>query len=186
MLPIPNNATIPQLVEAANSLINTVGSAVESVFLPPGTTGTFVPENNSQAFRRVLLVIPGSGGYTAAFQDAAFSVGSLILVRVPQTLSGGPVLVGPDIGTVDGSARATLTAPGASVTLTKRGTGDWTMISATTSLTSSTAPGLVQFPSTISTNTTLPANSNALTVGPLTIQSGVTLTIPEGQRLAIV
>jgi hypothetical protein len=39
---------------------------------------------------------------------------------------------------------------------------------------------------TISTNYTIGTNNNALSAGPITINSGVSVTIPSGSRWAIV
>lgn len=39
---------------------------------------------------------------------------------------------------------------------------------------------------TISTSTTLPTGENALTIGPVTVQSGVTVTVPSGQRWVVI
>lgn len=39
---------------------------------------------------------------------------------------------------------------------------------------------------TISSNLTIPANTNAMLAGPLTIASGVTLTVSSGSGLAVV
>jgi len=49
------------------------------------------------------------------------------------------------------------------------------------------APGVPVYENTqtISTNYTITAGSSAMCCGPITIASGVTLTIPSGSRLAI-
>jgi hypothetical protein len=49
------------------------------------------------------------------------------------------------------------------------------------------APGVPVYENTqtISTNYAIPAGSSAMSVGPITIASGVTVTIPSGSRWAI-
>lgn len=41
-------------------------------------------------------------------------------------------------------------------------------------------------PSTLNNNYTLTAGTNALVVGPLTVADGVSITVPDGQRLVII
>ena len=50
----------------------------------------------------------------------------------------------------------------------------------------STTKGLYEMANTISTNYTIGTNNNALSAGPITINSGVSVTIPSGSRWAIV
>lgn len=38
---------------------------------------------------------------------------------------------------------------------------------------------------TVTTNITVPAGQNAVSVGPITVNSGITVTIPSGQRWVI-
>lgn len=40
--------------------------------------------------------------------------------------------------------------------------------------------------STLNTNYTLTAGTNALVVGPLTVADGFSITVPDGQRLVII
>ena len=49
------------------------------------------------------------------------------------------------------------------------------------------APGVPVYENTqtISSNYTIPTGSSAMSVGPITIASGVTVTIPSGSRWAI-
>lgn len=49
------------------------------------------------------------------------------------------------------------------------------------------APGVPVYENTqtISSNYTIPTGSSAMSVGPITISSGVTVTIPSGSRWAI-
>jgi hypothetical protein len=41
-------------------------------------------------------------------------------------------------------------------------------------------------PTTISANYTLPTNYNAMTAGPITVASGVTVTVPSGSTWTVV
>jgi hypothetical protein len=55
--------------------------------------------------------------------------------------------------------------------------------SAITSAVSNTA--IIYFPDSIVSNTTFSANTNGLSVGPITIPSGISVTLPTGQRWVI-
>ena len=50
----------------------------------------------------------------------------------------------------------------------------------------STSKSLYEMANTISTNYTITAGNNAMSAGPITINSGVSVTIPSGSRWAIV
>jgi hypothetical protein len=39
---------------------------------------------------------------------------------------------------------------------------------------------------TITTNYTITANSNAMTAGPVTVNSGITVTVPSGSRWVVI
>jgi len=71
------------------------------------------------------------------------------------------------------TATGTVTAASASVT------GNATVVGTTQSLAFYNL-------NTISSNLTIPANTNAMLAGPLTIASGVTVTVSSGSGLAIV
>jgi hypothetical protein len=46
--------------------------------------------------------------------------------------------------------------------------------------------GIVLNSNTISANFTLPANTNGVSVGPITINSGVSVTVPSGARYVVI
>ena len=45
---------------------------------------------------------------------------------------------------------------------------------------------IVEFNTTITANTTLTTGMNAMSVGPITIQTGKSVTVPTGQRWVII
>ena len=51
--------------------------------------------------------------------------------------------------------------------------------------TSVSAAAIIYFPDSIVSNTTFSANTNGLSVGPITIPSGISVTLPTGQRWVI-
>lgn len=59
-------------------------------------------------------------------------------------------------------------------------------ISGNSSVTGTSQAQVFYNPNTISANLTIPANTNAMMSGPLTIASGVTVTVSSGSGLAIV
>jgi hypothetical protein len=54
-----------------------------------------------------------------------------------------------------------------------------------TSQATASASSIFSLPNTLSTSTTLAAGVNGLSVGPLTVLAGMTVTIPAGQRWVI-
>ena len=60
-------------------------------------------------------------------------------------------------------------------------TASWAAVSSNT-----TTEGLYEHSNTISANYTIGANNNAMSTGLLTVNSGVTVTVPSGSRWAII
>jgi hypothetical protein len=50
----------------------------------------------------------------------------------------------------------------------------------------STTKGLYEMANTISANYTIGTNNNAMSAGPITVNSGITVTVPSGSRWVIV
>lgn len=181
-LPLSGNVTVSTLVQAANELYAS-NTTTDAPTLPSGSAYTYT--GTSTIFRRVILVVPGTGGYTVTLQDSAFAVGSTVVVKAPASLASGNVITQLDSGTISAQSSVSIAVAGGSLTLIKTGTGVWQSSTSTVAAVSEYASEIVKFPSLVNVNTTIPTGYNAMTVGPLTISSGITLTIPVGQRLVI-
>lgn len=67
-----------------------------------------------------------------------------------------------------------------------RTTGDFTATGTVTSEILAAANGLVINSNTVDTNYTIPSDYNAMSSGPVTIDSGVTVTVPSGSRWVVI
>jgi hypothetical protein len=161
--------TIINGVTVANGQLSVVGNTVIS--------GTLVA-NSTAGVSGYYLRTSGTGVYWSPV--SASGGGS-------NSFSG--ILVGANVVSADSTTdRLTLVA-GSGISLAANPTTD-TITIATTSASSATGGGtdkaFYENDTTITTNYTITTDKNAMTAGPVTINSGVTVTIPSGSVWSII
>lgn len=121
-----------------------------------------------------VLAVEGKDVYMAGGADVAVADGGTGL----STLTANNVILG------NGTSAVQFVAPGTNGNvLTSNGT-TWT--SAAPSSAGIIAAGIFENAQTISTNYAITAGKNGLSAGPITVGSGVVVTVPSGSRWVVV
>jgi len=176
------------------SVTNGAGSVTIANTAPDQTVvlnaGTGISTSGTYPNFTITNTAPSTGG-TVTSVDTAGSVNGITLTGGPITGSG-TVTLGGTLSNVSLATQVTgtlpagnggtgLTSPGTSGNvLTSNGTG-WV-----SSAVSAPATPITQNLTTVSTNQTIASGSNGFSVGPMTIASGVSVTIASGQRWVVI
>jgi hypothetical protein len=146
------------------------------------TAGTGISTSGTYPNFTITNTAPSSGGTVTS---VAASVPSFLSVSGSPITSSGTLAIsysGTALPVANGGTG--LTAAGtAGYVLTSNGTA-W--VSAAPVSSNITAQGLFENANTISANYTIGTNNNAISAGPITVASGVTVTVPSGSVWTIV
>jgi hypothetical protein len=167
---------------ANNVLLGNGTSALQVV--APGTTGNLLTSNGTTWVSQAApsgMVYPGAGianSTGSAWGTSYTTTGSGTVVA----LATSPTFVTPALGTPSSGVVTNLTGTASiningTVGATTPTTGAFTTISATGGYTATSAAPFYLSATTVSSNYTSPANYNLMSVGPVTINTGVTVTI---------
>jgi hypothetical protein len=163
---------------SATSPITSTGGVTPTIAMPAatGSTNGYLTSTDWTTFNN-----KGSGSVTSV----AASVPSFLSVSGTPITSSGTLAIsysGTALPVANGGTG--LTAAGtAGYVLTSNGTA-W--VSAAPVSSNITAQGLFENANTISANYTIGTNNNAVSAGPITIASGVTVTVPSGSVWVVV
>jgi len=127
-----------------------------------------------------LLTVTGSPITSTGTLAFSYSGTALPIANGGTGLTTTPVNGALDIGNGTGFTRTTLTA-GSNITITNAA-GSITIASAG----GSAATPITQNLDQVTANQTIASGSNGFSVGPITIQSGFTVTVASGQRYVII
>jgi hypothetical protein len=153
-------------------------------FVAPGTNGNLLTSNGTTWISTTApsgMVYPGAGianSTGSAWGTSYTTTGSGTVVA----LATSPTFVTPALGTPASGVVTNLTGTASiningTVGATTPTTGAFTTVSATGGYTATSAAPFYLNATTISANYTSPANYNLMSAGPITINTGVTVTI---------
>lgn len=184
----------------------TTASAAFNALSPITTTGDLILGNGTNSATRLAIGANGyvlqSNGTTASWQPNTGGVTSFqtsLSGLTPSTSTTGAVTLAGTLGATSGGTSQTAYTTGdllyasATNTLSKLaiGAANYVLTSNGTTVSWAAASGaqaggvIYENGVTISSNYTLTTNKNGLSVGPITINSGVAVTVPSGQRWVI-
>ena len=158
--------TVPTADGAANTFLKTDGSGVLSFAANLTYDGTSVDVKNGGTASDVKLYCESSNAHYTSIKSAAHSAytGGSWTLTLPGT---------------DGAADEFLKTNGSGVT-------SWASVPAGAPTGGGTEKVFYENENSVDTNYTLTTNFNAVSAGPVTVASGVTVTIPAGQAWVIV
>ena len=144
------------------------GSAVTSYFANPGVAqGYFTPIG--QIYASSLIEITNSGGGASKGLRLKYDASNSVLLQPPAS-GGNNTYVWP----------AGAGAAGYALTTNGSGTLSWTAVGGAGAAT------ILESKQTISSNYSITAGYNGISVGPVTVSSGVAVTIPSGSKWLVV
>jgi hypothetical protein len=181
-LNVANGGTGQTSLTANSVLLGNGTSGVQSV--APGTNGNLLTSNGTTWVSQAApsgMVYPGAGipnSTGSAWGTSYTTTGSGTVVA----LATSPTFVTPALGTPSSGVVTNLTGTASiningTVGATTPNTGAFTTVSATGGYTATSAAPFYLNATTVSANYTSPANYNLMSAGPITINTGVTVTI---------
>jgi len=178
----------PTSVGTINNMTIGATTPKNGSFVDLSVTGT-TSFDGSQGTAGQVLTSAGTGN-TPTWSTPTTGTVTSVAASVPSVLSitGSPITTSGTLAiTYSGTALPAanggtgLTSPGtAGNVLTSTGTG-WSSVAVTTS-----ATPITQNLDVVSTNQTIAAGSNGFSVGPMTINPGITVTVASGQRWVVI
>ena len=207
---LATGATAGDLIEVqAVSNLNLYSTITYQDFSGTGSQTAFTmsvaPPNAASVLVAISGVVQDPVNYTVAGTTLTFSTApaagtnniSVRYLGIPSTgavasFSGGTTGLTPNIATTGAvTLGGTLVAANGGTGLSSVGTAGYVLTSTGTGWASSAPTGAVangvlyENSTTISTSYTVTTGKNAMMVGPLTVATGQTLTVPSGQRLVV-
>lgn len=134
-----------------------------------------------------IVARDGSGNFTAGTITAALSgnATTATTLATARNINGTSFNGSADITTANWGTARTLTIGSTGKSVNGSANVSWT-VSEIGAAAAGAAGSIVETPNTISANYTLTTNSNGMSAGPITIASGVTVTVPSGSSWVIV
>lgn len=198
------------VANSANTYTTVTPSAGQSIRLNAGGTAweAYTPTTGTVTSVTGTSPVASSGGATPAIslasgygdtQNPYASKTAKYVLAAPNGADGVPsfrALVASDIPTLNQNTTGTAGNVSGVVAIANGGTGlnaigsNGTVLTSNGSSASWAAPSaaaatISYFTTSISTNTTFTSGQNGLSVGPVTISSGVSVTVPSGQRWVV-
>lgn len=179
-LPLRGRASVAEIVLAVNELNSEVAPQQTDV-ISANSSQTVSPPTSEDP-TKILVIVEGSGAVSLTFSPA-FAIGSQVIVK-EFTGTDRDVTVDAVGGTIDGGSSVTSSKGWSTFILFKLTSSQWTTLGLQAAALTN-IDDFLEMRQNVEENKTI-SGANALSIGPVTVEEGITVSVEEGFRWVVV